>query len=169
MNMFKNPRTKYINSLVLIVPMLIYYSAGLYHQDLNFDVIQENFKKSKSNTLSILEAMPEDKYAYAPVDSVRSFSAQAYHIAYTLEFMRNQFSGKDNKWNPGDENSMSKAELIEWTKNGFDEMENFLNETKYNDRLLTNLISVLDHNAHHKGQMIIYLRLNNIAPPEYQF
>ena len=27
----------------------------------------------------------------------------------------------------------------------------------------------MDHTTHHRGQCIVYLRVKNIAPPEYQF
>lgn len=37
------------------------------------------------------------------------------------------------------------------------------------EQLREQLLATLDHITHHRGQAIIYLRCNNIAPPEYVF
>jgi len=34
---------------------------------------------------------------------------------------------------------------------------------------LEGVLLAMDHTAHHRGQCIVYLRVRNIAPPQYQF
>ena len=66
------------------------------------------------------------------------------------------------------ENSKSKKELIAWAKEEFASMHKWIQEQPSNDRLTSGIISYLDHNAHHRGQIVTYLRLKGITPPSYK-
>jgi uncharacterized damage-inducible protein DinB len=76
-------------------------------------------------------------------------------------------------------NGLTKAEIIAYVSNAFDyggksiemldakKLEEVINfwggrATKRKIVLLLN-----DHQTHHRGQMVVYLRLNGIAPPAY--
>lgn len=134
----------------------------------SYEPLKKNLENAKAYTLAVVEAMPDENLNYQPTREVRSFAAQAYHIAYTIEFQNEISSGKSPSWNPGDENSKTKKELIEWIEKGFERMEAILKNAPYREDLVTSFVSFLDHNAHHRGQMVVYLRMNGIVPPSYR-
>ncbi|WP_286756498.1 DinB family protein [Roseivirga sp. UBA838] len=134
-----------------------------------YDWLKQRLEASKAYTLAVLEAMPEESYNFKPNDEQRTFAAQAYHIAYSIDYFHRAFAnGGQAQWAPGDENSKSKKELIEWAKTKFDEMNAFILAQENNDQLTAGLISYLDHNAHHRGQIVTYLRMKGINPPQYR-
>ena len=113
--------------------------------------------------------MPEDDYSFKPNDDQRTFAAQAYHIVYSIDYFHRAISNGGNaQWAPGDENSKSKKELIEWANAKFDEINKFILEQESNDALTAGVVSYLDHNSHHRGQIVTYLRMKGIAPPQYR-
>lgn len=131
--------------------------------------MKQRLETTKAYTLAVLDAMPDGDYTFKPNEEQRTFAAQAYHIVYSIDYFHRAFSnGGDAQWQPGDENSKSKKELIEWAKSKFDEMNSFILSQESDDRLTAGVMSYLDHNAHHRGQIITYLRLKGINPPQYQ-
>lgn len=134
-----------------------------------YDWLKGRLDASKTYTLEVLRAMPEGDYDFKPNDDQRTFAAQAYHIAYSIEYFHQAFSSGGNAaWNPGDENSKSKDELIKWAETKFDEMNNFILAAPSNDQLTAGVVYYLDHNSHHRGQIITYLRMKGISPPSYK-
>jgi uncharacterized damage-inducible protein DinB len=134
-----------------------------------YDWLKPRLEASKAYTIAVLEAMPSDDYDFKASEDQRSFAAQAYHIAYSIDYFERAFANGGNAaWQPGDENSKSKEELIQWASEKFDAMNEWILSQPANDQLTAGIISYLDHNAHHRGQMVTYLRLKGITPPNYQ-
>ncbi len=139
------------------------------HKEGDYDWLQKRLAATKAFTVEVISTMPEGKYNFKPDDGVRSFKEQAYHVVYSVDYYRRLFGGNPNAaWSPGNEGSKSKAELVKWANEQFDEMEKVIMAAKNNPSLTAGIISYLDHNAHHRGQMIIYLRMNNVAAPNYR-
>ena len=67
----------------------------------------------RTNVLKSTDSMPEAKYGYKPVDSVRSFAQQLMHVADAQYFMCNAANG-DPAANRGIEKSnlKTKAEIV---------------------------------------------------------
>lgn len=144
------------------------------------------WKGMKSYTLAVAEAMPENKFNFKPVQEEGTFAVQLIHSAnniYTLSsrFLRDTVSPVNMKSmeEKVKNNVLTKAEIIAYVSNAFDygaksiemldaqKLEEVINfwggrATKRKMVLLLN-----DHQTHHRGQMIVYLRLNGIAPPAY--
>lgn len=135
----------------------------------DYDWMKARLDASKAYTIAVLEAMPADDYSYKPNEDQRTFAAQAYHIVYSIDYFHRAFANGGNaQWESGNENAMSKTALIDWANKKFDEMNDFILEQSSNDRLTAGVMSYLDHNAHHRGQIITYLRMKGITPPNYQ-
>ena len=134
----------------------------------SYEYLNQELTNAKSYTLEVLDAMPADKYSFKPADEVRSFGAQAYHIAYSLEFFNGQLSGKAIEWAPGDEDALTKEELVTYTTEQFDAFLEIVANAEESGRFTSGILATLRHNAHHRGQMIIYLRENGITPPSYK-
>ena len=135
----------------------------------DYDWLKQRLAATKAFTIEVMEAMPDDKYNFRPDEGVRTFKEQAYHIVYSIDYYKRVFGGNPNAaWSPGKEDSKNKADLVTWAKQQFDEMEKVIMGATNNPRLTAGIVSYLDHNAHHRGQMITYLRMSGIAAPSYK-
>lgn len=134
----------------------------------DYDYMKQRLDNAKAFTVEVFEAMPTSDYTFKPSEDVRTFAGQAYHVAYSLEWYNNALKGSPVPWAPGDENSMNKEELITYVKAQFDAISETIYAAKQDDRFTMGVISVLDHNSHHRGQMVSYLRMKGITPPSYR-
>tara|TARA_R110000796_G_scaffold96719_1_gene203080 strand:+ start:521892 stop:522395 length:504 start_codon:yes stop_codon:yes gene_type:complete len=134
-----------------------------------YDYLKQRLEVTKAFTIEVFNAMPEADYNFKPNDEQRTFGAQAYHIAYSIDYFRRAFQNQGQAaWSPGDENAKSKAELIKWAGEQFDAMHKLILSSESSDTATAQVISYLDHNAHHRGQMVSYLRMKGIKPPAYR-
>ncbi|KYG77686.1 MULTISPECIES: DinB family protein [Roseivirga] len=157
------------NKLMSAFLALIFIASTANANEGGYDWLKQRLDASKAYTVAVLEAMPEDDYSFKPNDDQRTFAAQAYHIVYSIDYFHRALSNGGNaQWAPGDENSKSKKELIEWANAKFDEINKFILEQESNDGLTAGVVSYLDHNSHHRGQIVTYLRMKGIAPPQYR-
>lgn len=130
------------------------------------------------------EIMPEEKYAFSPANGefsgVRTFAEQVKHLAaanYQLAAAtlgEEPPAGTDHETAPG--TVKTKAQVMDYLKGSFISLHRAalaLNENNMDDpvpskgnrtRLLM-LIDAVAHSSNHYGQMVEYLRMNNIAPP----
>ena len=134
------------------------------------------------------EAMPEDKYDWAPTQGefkgVKTFAQQVKHVAAINYFLGAAILGEKSPvevGNPemGPDNLKTKAEIVAFLKGSFEYASKAIksitpqNGTKpvknpFGEGNLTRLgLSTLlaFHGMDHYGQMVIYLRANGIIPP----
>ena len=137
--------------------------------------------------VSAAEAMPEDKYGFAPTSGefkgVRTFAQQVKHVAavnYILgASILQEKPPADIGGESGPESITTKADVVKYLKASFEyahkaigtiNEKNFLEPVKwpFGDRSSTRLElagSVTSHGFDHYGQMAVYLRSNGIVPP----
>lgn len=131
-------------------------------------------------TLEFAQAMPEDHYGYKPVPAEMSFREQLKHIAANMVWLSSSYlKGKHTIIDPtkaGD----SKKEIIEMLTQSFNYaketvdglQEKDLNETvEFFAGIMSRrriLLLMTDHVTHHRGQLVVYLRLNDVVPPSYR-
>jgi uncharacterized damage-inducible protein DinB len=140
-----------------------------------------------ATTRKILERVPEDKFGWQPHEKSMSFSRLATHVVemfnwikVTLETPELDFAGMDFKpFEPA-----TNAELLElFDKNIAESVEALTNasdETFSENWTMRNGEQIyftmpkmqvlrsfcLNHIIHHRGQLSVYLRLNDIPVPE---
>jgi uncharacterized damage-inducible protein DinB len=143
---------------------------------------------AEGNFLGVAEAMPDNKYSFVPTagkfDGVRSFAEQVKHVACAQFAFFNEFEGKtppDDCEKGGHDAAKTKAELIKYLKDSFDysnrvlaklTAQNALDrvEGRYagpNTKLGIAVVAVW-HITDHYGQIVEYLRMNGIVPPQTQ-
>jgi uncharacterized damage-inducible protein DinB len=138
--------------------------------------------EAKAHCLEVAEAMPEELYEYRPTAFSKSFAEQMVHIGYTIELLTRRYvQGMEVKPNTPDASKMSKEEIIELLKKGFDyttEVIRTIEQDQLNETCVMyhsgNTVSrafalfyVQDHMANHRAKANLYLRMNNIDPPAY--
>lgn len=146
----------------------------------------DELKLSRAYTLECAQAMPGEKYEFRPVPEVRTFGQQMVHLSEAIPGLFELFvEGKKAPTHPfsegGKEPVLSKEEIIARLGVGFDYVERAaarlnaatLRQTTkiFGGREITKhrmLRFLLDHTTHHRGQTVVYLRLNHIQPPLYR-
>jgi uncharacterized damage-inducible protein DinB len=134
-----------------------------------------------------VEAMPDDKFTFAPTNGefkgVRNFAQQARHVAATQYMVAGAILGEKPSADVPDENGPTamtdKAAVLQYVKASFvyahkalDSInaENVAGQIKspFGEGQTTRLsmaILLVSHAFDHYGQMVEYLRMNNIVPP----
>ena len=133
-----------------------------------YEYLDPEINAAKAFTLEVLEGFSEEDYDFKPADEMRTFRAQAYHIAYSLEWFNGQMNSNPIPWAPGDEDAMSKEELINYTTEQFDAFISIIKDGEESGTKTRGILATLRHNSHHRGQMVAYYRANEKVPPAYQ-
>jgi len=134
----------------------------------DFQFISARMLSTKEYTLAVIDAMPEEHYDFQPTEEVMSNRALALHIVRSIEWNHAVMKGSPIKWTDGDHKSFSKSELLAYGEREFDAWIAFVHKSKLTASLGDKVVDVLNHNAHHRGQMVTYLRLKGIKPPPYR-
>jgi hypothetical protein len=143
----------------------------------------------QNEVVSAADAMPADKYGFAPTDGefkgVRTFGQQVKHLAATNNILAAAALGEDPPANAGDEvgpeTVRTKAEIIEYLKASFGHLGKAvaaIGDTRVPVRpspisplgansvtRLALIVEALVHSFDHYGQMVEYLRMNGVVPP----
>jgi uncharacterized damage-inducible protein DinB len=148
------------------------------------EVYGKLLKTLSGEVISAAEAMPADKYDFAPTagnfTGVRTFGAEVQHIAEANYFF---FSGFGLSGAPDDAKLKalkSKDELVQALKDSFDFAQKGI-DTITPQNAFTQVGSgkmkmaragwatlTIAHSMDHYGQMVEYLRMNGIVPPASQ-
>ena len=140
------------------------------------------WQTATAHCLEVAKAMPEELYSYQPTEVSKTFGEQMVHIGYTVELLTKRYvQGMEVKPNTPDASKMTKAEIIELMESGFayvTQVISELNQEQLNENCVMyhsgNTVSrafalfyVQDHMNNHRAKANLYIRMNNIQPPEY--
>jgi uncharacterized damage-inducible protein DinB len=131
----------------------------------------------KQNILRSADKMPEDKYAFKPADSVRTFGQVLAHIADgQYEFCGGALGKREMK--DFEHTAQTKADIVRALKTAFaycDEIYAGMTDAKAMELMpgfggqKISRLSMLDfntaHNSEHYGNVVTYLRMQSIVPP----
>ena len=140
---------------------------------------------AKAEFMGAADAMPEDKYSYAPNNGefkgVRTFAQQVKHVAAVNYIIGAAVLQEKPPVDVGSENGpdsiKSKAEILKFASDSFDYLLKALGSVTEKNQLDTvdsffgkvPRLSIASfggaHPFDHYGQMVEYLRMNGIVPP----
>jgi len=137
---------------------------------------------AKTYTLAIAEKLAADKFDFKPVKEEMSFKEQLVHIGENIYWLNSTYIKEEAnpiKANKNRASEMNKEQVLEFVASAYDYAIKAMSEMdektlskefnwsggKMNKFQFLNLIQ--DHQSHHVGQLIVYLRLNGVAPPRY--
>lgn len=139
---------------------------------------QLKWENSKKYLMEIAELMPEGKYDYQPSERQMSFQEQLLHIRRNMLWLSHDYIA-EKKLEKTDHAALSKEKTMRLLTSAFDQVSEIVSQMDPNDLAekvafkkgintklqILNLIQ--DHVTHHRGQLIIYLNLQGIEPPDY--
>ncbi len=151
-------------------------------------VAHEQLSWVESELVPAAEAMPEDKYDFAPSQGefkgVRTFAQQVKHVAavnymVAAAILEEKVPVDIGSGEKGPDSVKTKAEAVKFLKDSFAYAHKAMDAVKaenatvwikspFGDGQTTRLAMstvVVAHCFDHYGQMVVYLRMNGIIPP----
>lgn len=145
------------------------------------DIVKE-WERSKAYAKEYLDAMPENGYALKPTPEIRSFAEQVLHLADANYGFASAATGIKSPFGQGElekTNDKSKSNVSKLVLGSYDfVIDNIkkmtdaqLDETiklfgQFDMTRRMALAKVFEHQAHHRGQTTVYLRLAGVKPPQ---
>jgi len=166
----------------LFSTLLLLATPALLAQSPMVKIFDGQVKMVESEVTALAEAMPADKFGFAPTagefKGVRTFGEQAKHIAETNYEVAGAILGeKPDAPNP--KNLKSKDEIVAYLKaslvyahkavaainndNAFEEVQSPFGSGKTTRAYLGSVFAW--HSMDHYGQMVVYARMNGVIPP----
>ena len=152
-------------------------------------VFDRQLKSAEGEFVSLVEAMPAEKFGFAPTagnfQGVRTFALQAKHAAFVIYEISSALLGEANPSSTGanengPEKLENKDEIVRYVKDAFAYGHKAM-ATLTNDNLMQQTADPFDpkgkrtrvdsagiilwHTFDHYGQMVEYARMNGIVPP----
>lgn len=139
------------------------------------------WENARQYTLQMVEAMPERHFDFRPVKEEMTFGEQCLHMVSNIYNLTNRYIQEDSLYKKPDTHSsvMDKQEIINWINKAFDDASDVVANidprdldtlTDFFDGPISKRRVVMllnDHQSHHRGQMVVYLRLKGVTPPKY--
>ncbi len=159
-------------------------SIGVHAQN-NESLLNAHIQKltnAKSYALNILNSMNDEKLNFKPVNEEMTFKEQILHIGENIYWLSATYLKEETRQPMNLKSGMegiNKKELLIILSEAYDyalqtiknlDESTLSKEFKWRDGKLNKLQFlnlIQDHQTHHVGQLIVYLRLNNIVPPKY--
>jgi hypothetical protein len=141
------------------------------------DMLKE-WTQQESTMVAIADAMPDDKFGYKSTPPQRSYGEQVMHVVQVNQALLGTLGGKTPTPSINMKAS-SKADIMQALRQSYDYGEALFKE--FNDAAWTQAVMGprfmgaatrvrianfdMTHTMDIYGQMVVYLRLNNIVPP----
>lgn len=169
----------------MVVALMMVGSVGLLAGEAAGGAFAKEFlpvlQNAKAYSVEMAELMPEEHYSFKPVAEIMSFGEQVAHTAGVTFWFMSKVTGEPNPGKGFKAEGKSKAEIIQFLKDSYAYMEKALSGLSdgeaskkihlFGDVNITKAQTFLfarDHITHHRGAMVIYLRLKGIKPAQYR-
>jgi uncharacterized damage-inducible protein DinB len=126
---------------------------------------------SSEYALAVAEQMPADKYSFRPTPEQMTFGEQLLHISEQNRLILREIKGlaPAEKSRSQSQKPTSSHTWKETTALGVKLLQERTTPSPADVAgLLNGMMLALDHTTHHRGQVVVYLRLNGITPAEYR-
>lgn len=162
-----------------ILFLFIFACAFAKAQDTPISAFLDKWENSKNYLIEIAESMPEDKYNFKPTERQKTFREQLLHIKSNMDWLSSRYFEKGNTKERKEPTYTTKAEVIKAVNDAFDNTTKIIKKASPNElkemveffagpKTKLQILNLLqDHVTHHRGQLIVYMNLNDIKPPEY--
>jgi uncharacterized damage-inducible protein DinB len=169
-----------MNKITLLVLLIVIHFSTIMAQQITPKLaFLEKLENSKSYLTAIAEAMPEENYGFKPTERQMGFKQQLMHINENMEWLSATYFTDIEYIKEKKELPATKRETIIALENAFDAVIKIVKNTPDEELKETvdffagpksklQILNLLqDHVTHHRGQLIVYLNLNEIEPPKY--
>lgn len=156
--------------ILLIVCCVLFSASSMYGQAAPpaqppdaATVLRDNFTEVSGWVSKAAEMVPDDKYNYRPVDSVRTFGQLVAHIADSYNYFCAQGAGNNVEWSdPIEKGTTDKATVVPKLKQALDRCTEAY---KGSNGRVGPLLGNVGHTNLHYGNIITYMRMLGMKPP----
>ncbi|MEZ4903898.1 MAG: DinB family protein [Spirosomataceae bacterium] len=173
--------TKTLLTFFLVVSSMVTFAQ----QDPWLTDLSQKWANAQKYSLEIANLMPETNFSFKPTAEEMSFGEQVVHTASNMVWLSSTYLTSEKPpalladFKKLEAGKMSKSEILDVLTQSFDYASKAIQSTDptqlgeevkfFAGPMARRKILLLlhDHVTHHRGQMIVYLRLNNIKPARY--
>ncbi|HTP89629.1 MAG TPA: DinB family protein [Bryobacteraceae bacterium] len=164
---------------LLIAAVCAAFAVTTFAAENHSDVFAKHWKTAGDYTLAIADQMPAENYGFKPVPEQMSFAEQLVHIAEANLYFFAALSG--DKATLEKPKTLDKESVVKYVRASFEwcggQLTKITPETLMKSFPLEGqqmsghevMMLAWDHTTHHRGQLIVYLRLKGIKPTDYKF
>jgi uncharacterized damage-inducible protein DinB len=168
----------------LVLLAMVMVGASVSAADCGYaEAMRAHWKRLRNMLIPIVAAMPEDKYDFRPTKEVRSFRELLTHMIadnYThLGYAAGKSREESEKLTQKYSRIKTRAEFLNAMKESYDYGDKIfaeLNDQNATDRVTAMrgeqttrvgaALQVFEDAMDHYGNLVVYLRLNDIVPPD---
>lgn len=172
---------KYLKTsfFIFLMTCCLFYKGKAQPADSLQQQLARKWMNAKAYTLKVAELMPEENYDFKPVSGEMSFKEQLLHIADNIEWLSSNYLLVPAPKTKEDTSGLNKTAVLKIVSDAYDTGSHAhlnLSAARLDEKVAffagplsrrQILILMHDHQTHHLGQLIVYLRLKGIKPPEY--
>lgn len=141
---------------------------------------QQKWQNAANYTIEVAEAMPEDRFGFEPTEAEMTFAEQLMHIMSNMTWLSRDYLGGGGFDHDLKRKDWTKTEAIALLRQAFDHAgkaaaalspEQLEEKVEFFAGPMTKrqiLTLMNDHLTHHRGQLVVYLRLSGVKPPDYR-
>ena len=153
--------------ILLILSCLLFSASSIYAQAAapadTATALRDNFNEVSGWVSKAAEMVPDDKYNYKPVDTVRTFGQLVAHIADSYNYFCARGAGNNVEWaDPIEKGATDKATVMPKLKLALDRCTEVY---KGNNGRVGPLLGNVGHTSLHYGNIITYMRMMGLKPP----
>ncbi len=166
-------------TLLSFLTILLLGNNTLDAQDSFLSDYKIKWQNASDYTLEFARSMPEDYYSFAATPEEMTFGEQLKHIAGNMIWLSSSYLGGAKEHVDPSACGDSKKEIIAMLEKSFAYAQKTISSLaeknlsqevdfiagKMSKRRI--LFLMTDHVTHHRGQLVVYLRLKNVPPPKY--
>lgn len=163
---------------ILFLVAVLYGNLAMA-QDLVNEAFVEKWDNSKTYLLDIVKVMPQEKLDFKPTQREMSFKDQIFHILDNMTWLSKTYFTNEKDIKKDHSSIVLKEDILKEIEISFDKAKKIIEANKGIDlsqkveffagpKTKLQILNLLqDHVTHHRGQLIVYLNLNQIQPPKY--
>ena len=167
-------------NLKLSFILFLFIPLGMTAQSAYLQEFQEKWNNATAYTLEVAELMPDSSYHFRPTEDQMTFEEQLLHICRNMTWLSTAYLHGVDPQIDFKSAAYSKSAILDILKtclekagaaaealpeNELEEKVEFFAGPKSKRQILT---LMNDHMTHHRGQLLVYLRLQGIQPPKYR-
>jgi len=120
--------------------------------------------------VALAAEIPESRFEFRPLEGVRSVGDVLRHVAFWNRYVADKARGKNADDGANElpkEKFSTKTQVIDELKGSLAEASEAFKEHEggLSPELTDMLVSFIEHNSEHYGQVAVYARMNGIVPP----
>ncbi len=134
------------------------------------DILSARWNELGQKLITLAEEFPAGQYDSRPTAGVRTFAEQLRHIAFWNRYVEHTLAGKPAD---GEANELpakefpTRAKIVTALRESFAGVSRaLLKQDTVPDAATTDLLlSFIEHNGEHYGQLVLYYRMQQLVPP----